>query len=146
MSPFAEALRTLRFQLGLRQQELADLADCDRSYLSALETGLKPAASASFVDTLIAALKLSEAEAQELRRARERSRRTYSVAPDSPAEIYDFVFELFARLDRLSAKQTRALKAVLEIADANGAQIRPGHGRRAQPRPVGRDEPMEEAM
>lgn len=119
MSPFAEALRTLRSQAGLRQQALSKLAGCDRSYLSALETGLKPAPSAAFVETLIRALNLAEDDAEVLRSARERSRHTYTVAPQSSSQTHDFVYELFQRLEHLSLRQIQALQAVLEI-DACG--------------------------
>lgn len=121
MSPFCEALRSLRTRQGLRQHELAELAKCDRSYLSAVETGLKPVPSADFVETLVRVLALQDAEAHELRSAWLRSRRTYSVARESPVEIYDFVYDLFERLDRLGAKQLRALKAVLDMSDGQPA-------------------------
>lgn len=124
MSPFAEALRTLRFQLGLRQQEVSDLAGCDRSYLSALENDLKSAPTAAFLDALIGALQLPEAEANDLRRARERSRRSYAMPVDAPAATYDFVYDLFSKLDRLSAKELKALRAVLEIGDPDAARER----------------------
>jgi len=41
VSPFAEALRDLRFSRGVRQQELADMVGCERSYVSALENDVK---------------------------------------------------------------------------------------------------------
>lgn len=118
MSPFADALRTLRFKLGLRQQELADLLGCDRSYLSALETDLKHAPSAAFVDTLSAALKLTEADAAALQRARGRSQRAYVVPADTPMQAYDFVYELFACLEGLNALQVQAMRAVLELGSS----------------------------
>jgi transcriptional regulator with XRE-family HTH domain len=117
MSPFAEALRALRFQLGLRQQELSQLAGCDRSYLSALENDLKSAPTATFLDALSGALQLPGAEANDLRRARERSRRSCAMPADAPAATYDLVYDLFSSLDRLCAKELKALKAVLEIGD-----------------------------
>lgn len=146
MSPFSLALRNLRFQLGLRQHDLSELTGCDRGYVSALETGLKPAPSSAFVDNLIAALELSQVQAEELHHARARSRRTYSVAPDSSAEIYDFVYSLFTQLDRLSATQVHALRAVLQIGDVNGDQVCPARRLPTLRQAASRDESMEEAM
>lgn len=118
MSPFADALRTLRFKLGLRQQELADLVGCDRSYLSALENDLKHAPSATFVGALCTALKLPDADAAALQRARDRSQRAYVVPADTPMQAYDFVFELFACLEGLNSLQVQAMRAVLELGGA----------------------------
>lgn len=118
MSPFADALRTLRFKLGLRQQELADLVGCDRSYLSALENDLKHAPSAAFVQQISTALKLPDADAASLEGARARSKRAYVVPADTPMQAYDFVFDLFASLEGLSSLQVQAMRAVLELGGA----------------------------
>lgn len=115
MSPFADALRNLRFKLGLRQQELADLVGCDRSYLSALENDLKHAPSAAFVQGLSTALKLPDVDAAALESARARSKRAYVVPADTPMQAYDFVFELFACLEGLNSLQVQAMRAVLEL-------------------------------
>lgn len=129
MSPFADALRTLRFKHGLRQQELADLVGCDRSYLSAVENDLKRAPSATFVRTVSSALKLSEADAAGLQRARDRSQRAYVVPADTPMQAYDFVFELFACLEGLSSLQVQAMRAVLELGRAPGTTALSVEGR-----------------
>lgn len=115
MSPFADALRTLRFKLGLRQQELADMVGFDRSYLSALENDLKYAPSAGFVQCLSSALKLQEADIVTLQNARERSQRAYVVPADTPLQTYEFIFELFASLEGLNTLQIQAMRAVLEL-------------------------------
>ncbi|QHE83382.1 helix-turn-helix transcriptional regulator [Hydrogenophaga sp. BPS33] len=130
MSPFSEALRSLRFQLGLRQQELADLVGCDRTYLSALENDQRPAPTIEFLERLIQALALNEEEAEGLRSARSRSRRTYTVPGDSPQATYDFVHDLFTRLDKLTTRHLRALSAVLQISDPHA-----GRGRSRASRP-----------
>lgn len=117
MSPFAEALRTIRVDHALRQQELAELLGCDRSYLSALENDAKPPPRPAFVETLISVLQLPPEAADAIRRARERSRRRYALPGEMPEQTYAFVHELFRRLDRLNPRQVSALHAVLEIAD-----------------------------
>ena len=95
MSPFAISLRKIRFARGLRQQEFADLVGCERSYVSALENDIK----------------------QELREARAKSRRRYEVPPESPDQVYEFVYELFARLESLSVLQLQGLRTILELGD-----------------------------
>ena len=121
MSPFADTLRSLRFRRGLRQQDLAELLDCDRSYLSALENDLKHPPSAAFVHELSSALSLSDEEAAALEGARARSRRHYVVPADTPMQTYEFVFQLFARLEGLSALQIQAMCAVLQLGAAPGS-------------------------
>jgi transcriptional regulator with XRE-family HTH domain len=144
VSPFADALRNLRFKLGLRQQALADLVGCDRSYLSALENDLKHAPSAAFVQTLGAALKLSDADVAGLQRARERSQRAYVVPADTPMQAYDFVYELFACLEGLNSLQVQAMRAVLELGGAprSASMAVEGRIRRIDRRPKEQEEAM----
>ena len=78
LSPFAEALRQLRFIRGLRQQDVAERVGCERSYLSALENDVKGAPDAKFVDALALTLGLSDEERDALQVARcEASRRCF---------------------------------------------------------------------
>lgn len=129
MSPFAISLRKIRFARGLRQQEFADRVGCERSYVSALENDVKQAPPPEFVDSVQKALDLSDCEALELREARAKSRRRYAVPPESPEEVYEFIYELFARLDRLSALQLRGLRTVLELGDGVAQLVPPPEGR-----------------
>ncbi|OAI44278.1 XRE family transcriptional regulator [Rhizomicrobium sp. SCGC AG-212-E05] len=55
---FAKNLRARRTELGLSQEELADKAGLDRTYISSLERG-KYAASIDAVDMLAKALKVA---------------------------------------------------------------------------------------
>ena len=139
MSPFADALRTLRFRRGLRQQELADLVGCDRSYLSALENDLKHAASDTLVRELSSALELPDGEASALATARERSRRTYVVPADTPMQGYDLVYELFDRLEGLSELQIQAMRAVLQMGDRSKASGVEGRIRRRPTQPSAKE-------
>lgn len=115
MSPFADALRRARFRKGLRQQDLADLLGCERSYVSALENDLKLAPPADFVNRLNKHLELTEPEANELQQARARSRRRYEVPVDVPPLAFEFLYELFSKLDRLSEPHLVALSATLRL-------------------------------
>lgn len=122
MTPFALALKTLRFRKGLRQQVVAERAGCDRGHLSALENDIKPAPTSEFLERLVLALDLSDEEANELRTARVKSRRSYTLPSGLPEEAYELAYRLFMRLDALSASHVRALIEVLgiEYADALG--------------------------
>jgi transcriptional regulator with XRE-family HTH domain len=117
MSPFAEALRTLRFERGLRQFELANLLDCPRSYISALENDINMAPPIEFVEKLGVAIELSVEAKAALQQALERSCRGYHVPDDAPRQVYEFVYDLFQKIDRLSAAKLEALGKVLNLPD-----------------------------
>ena len=65
-SSFAELLREARLVLGLTQEELAERAQLSERAISDLERGLKRAPRASTVRLLVAALCLSEDDAEQL--------------------------------------------------------------------------------
>jgi transcriptional regulator with XRE-family HTH domain len=129
VSPFADALRQLRFARGMRQQELADRVGCERSYVSAIENDVKQAPVAAFVDKVCAVLQLDEAESTVLHQARARSRRRYSIPPQAPKEAYEFASEFFTRLDRLSALQLQGLMTILLLGDLSKTLDQPVEGR-----------------
>lgn len=110
------------------------MAGCDRSYLSALENDLRPAPTEEFLNHLIQALALNEEDAESLRVARSLSRRTYTLPSDSPPATFEFVHELFSRLEKLTARHVRALNAVLQIGDHH-----PGRNRTKSVRPLDTD-------
>lgn len=144
MSPFAAALRDLRFKKGLRQYEVADRVGCERSYISSIETDLKQAPPAAFLDRLCRQLGLSNEERNELVRARLKSRRNYSVPSDVSSETYEFVHELFERIEQLSRPQLQALCAVLQLGAGPVAQAMPSEGRirRSDRRDPAKEAPM----
>jgi transcriptional regulator with XRE-family HTH domain len=143
MSPFAETLRRLRFELGLKQQDIAEVAGCDRSYLSAIENDLRPAPSAKFIDVLIRAMRLSDTDAEKLRGAQRASAHVYRVPREAPADVYLLVNELFSKMDTLSAGHVAAIRAVLGIGGAELDRARRAPDACGQ---VGQDERMEETM
>lgn len=128
MSPFAQALRQLRYLGGLRQQELADLIGCERSYISALENDIKQAPPEAFVEALCKVLALTDHDAAMLRRARQKSRRHYSVPADASTQAYELAHELFTRLDRLNTLQIQGLMAILQLGDMTAGPV-PTEGR-----------------
>lgn len=129
LSPFADALRRVRFRKGLRQQDLAQLMGCERSYVSALENDLKQAPPGDFVQRLCEQLQLPAMEADELQLARAKSQRRYLVPPDAPPASFVLVHDLFARLARLSESHLLALQTILDITDARVEIAVPSEGR-----------------
>ena len=129
MSPFAEALRQVRFVRGLRQQELAERVGCERSYVSALENDAKQAPSLEFVSSICEVLRLDGEEAAALHGARSKSRRRYSVPAESPKEAYEVASEFFARIEHLSALQLQGLMTILLLGDLAKASTPQTEGR-----------------
>jgi len=115
MSPFAETLRALRMQHGLRQGDLAQLLGCDRGKISALENDLRESVSEAFVADLVTALSLSAQEYEHLLTAMRESQRSYLVPVDAPPKAYRLAHELFLRLDTLPERQIDALRLVLKL-------------------------------
>jgi transcriptional regulator with XRE-family HTH domain len=122
-------MRELRFARGLRQQELADQVGCERSYVSALENDVKKAPPAPFVAAMCRSLNLDDGEAQSLHLARAKSQRRYSVPANSRRQTYELVYDLFARLDRLSSLQLQGLRMILELGDVRDVQAVAPEGR-----------------
>jgi transcriptional regulator with XRE-family HTH domain len=123
-SPFAMKFRELRYQRGMRQHELADRMGFKRSYVSALENDLKNAPTEEFLEAACSALQLSESEANALRQAHLASQRRYAVPEDVSPETFEFIAELFARLDTLNAEGVKALRQML-TALSTRAEARP---------------------
>lgn len=129
MSPFATELRNLRFSKGLRQQDVADAVGCERAYVSSLETDLKQAPPAAFVEALCQRLDLPDGERDTLITARLASRRTYSLPSGVPRATYELAHALFGRIERLSALQIQAIRAILELGDGPAVPLHPAEGR-----------------
>ncbi|MBK0110959.1 MULTISPECIES: helix-turn-helix domain-containing protein [unclassified Delftia] len=135
MSPFSRLLHELRQRHDLRQNALAEKMGYDKTYISAVEVGLKGPPTPEFIDRLVRALSLSEAERQHLHEAADASRRKVVVNSDIPEDAYWLLKELRERLHKLSPTQIRVIRDVLSLpiegqavactADACGARQRP---------------------
>ncbi|WP_150623016.1 helix-turn-helix domain-containing protein [Pandoraea horticolens] len=73
MTPFAHRLRAARTALGISQGELSACVGYRQSYISAIECGVKLPKDEELVDRTIAALELTDDEAQLLRSAFQQS-------------------------------------------------------------------------
>ena len=122
LSPFANALRETRFSKGLRQQDLADLLGCERTYISSIENDLKQVPPSDFVDRLVSALDLSPDEGAALHKDRLRSRRRFVLPSDVPPAAFHLVHDLFEKVEQLSERQVQAISLVLKLGDGRAAQ------------------------
>lgn len=117
MSPFARQLCELRLRHGIRQNELAKLIGYDQTYISALEVGLKGPPTTEFVDKLVRTLRLTSAEAAEIRVAAKASDRKLVLEPDAHPDVYWMLDALRQRLDRLHPAQARMIRELLDLPD-----------------------------
>lgn len=97
----ADTLRALRLRAGLTQQQLADRAGIDRSWLNQMERGRKPITRAPR-EKLAAALEVSEMELG--------GDDTTEEAPY--VSVLDRLAALEARVEREQQRRLRAIRAV----------------------------------
>lgn len=85
MAAFGETIRDLRQQLGLTQWQVASHTGVSNTYISAMESGRKPAPPHVIVTTLASCLKVNEDALWDLARAEreERLRRRIDGIPTS---------------------------------------------------------------
>jgi transcriptional regulator with XRE-family HTH domain len=85
MGSFGERIRELRQQVGLTQWQIADRTGVSNTYISALESGRKPAPPRAIVTALAACLQTNEDELWNLARAEreERLRQRIDGVPTS---------------------------------------------------------------
>ena len=118
MSPFSAHLRQLRERGNLKQKELALKLGYEPSYLSALERSEKGPPRREFLDSLVKALELSEAEQKALNEAVSASRRQITL-PSSAAEMeYVFIRELEPMLGRLRPEQIYLMRLALSLPES----------------------------
>nr|WP_312987441.1 helix-turn-helix transcriptional regulator [Comamonas koreensis] len=115
MSPFSRLLHELRQRHDLRQNALAEKMGYDKTYISAVEVGLKGPPTPEFIDRLVRALSLSEAERQHLHEAADASRRKMVVDSNISEDAYWLLKELRERLHKLSPTQIRVIRDVLSL-------------------------------
>jgi transcriptional regulator with XRE-family HTH domain len=118
LSPFAEALRKLRINRGLRQGDLAGLLGCDRGKVSALENDQREEVVLEFVESVARAVNATEEERIALLEAMRSSQRSYVVPPEASPKAYQLARELFDELDRLSNDQLDILRGVIRLGAA----------------------------
>jgi transcriptional regulator with XRE-family HTH domain len=110
---------------GIRQSELAALIGYDQTYISALEIGTKGPPPREFVHRVIEALKLSEADQEQLRVAVSASQPKLVIDRDSPQEVFWMVSRLRERLPRLHPTQIRMITDIVDFPDALAEASRP---------------------
>jgi len=124
LSPFATALRRLRTERGMKQEELATALGCGRGYIAQMEVDMKPPPSAQFVRDLAARLELAEQQGAELMLAREMSQRRYDLPQDLSCDAYELAYRFHMQIDQLNGSQMRIIKETLNVRE--GAPATPG--------------------
>lgn len=115
MSPFSHYLYELRMRREIRQSELADLLGYEQSYISALEIGVKGPPTPEFIERLIAALRMSEGEQQELRSIAEASQRKLALNGDCSPDVYWMLKELRDQVNELHPLQIKMIRDALDL-------------------------------
>lgn len=115
MSPFADRMKALRLERGLRQVELAEMVGYEQSYVSALELGIKGPPTDEFVKHLIQALSLSLEEQSTLRETVVASQRKINVPSEAPTEVYWMCHRLRQQIDSLHPAQIELIKTALNL-------------------------------
>ena len=123
MNPFATTLRRIRIEHGLRQADLASRIGCEKSYISALEIGLKGVPKERFLQRVVGALPLTEAEASELAAAASAAERKLLLELSAPAEHYLLLQDLREELPRLTPAQVAAIRSILAFRKEAGTQF-----------------------
>jgi transcriptional regulator with XRE-family HTH domain len=129
LSPFAETLKSVRVQRGLRQEDLARKLECDRSRISALENDQREGVSVEFVEEVSRALNLADEEAQRLLTAMRNSQRAYVVPPEASPKAYMLARELFDRLETMPEPQLDVLRGILNLSAETWLGSGPQHQR-----------------
>lgn len=115
MSPFASQLKSLRVGRGLRQMELAERVGYEQSYVSALELGIKGPPNEEFLDHLVRALQLTQAEQEAMHEAVLASRRKIDIPTEAPTEVYWLCHKFRQQLDRLHPTQIELIETALDL-------------------------------
>ncbi|MEX3639192.1 helix-turn-helix domain-containing protein [Paraburkholderia sp. BR14320] len=115
MSPFSHYLHELRMRHEIRQSELAELLGYEQSYISALEIGAKGPPTPEFIERLVVALDMSQAERAEVRCVAEASQRKLAVNADSPQDVYWMLKELREQVNELHPVQIKMIRDALEL-------------------------------
>lgn len=95
-----------------------------KSYISALEVGLKGPPTPEFVERIAVALSVSDTEREELSAAAEASQRKLVIEPNAPTEVYRLVNRLRSSLATLTPAQANVISEVLGMALSDDADRR----------------------
>lgn len=128
MSPFSEALKSLRKKRGLKQKDLANLLGYEPSYISAMERGQKGPPRLDFRRRLISGLRLDDEEKAQLENALRRSKRQIVLPYSATAAEYDLLHDLEQCLGHLSHEQIYLIRLAINI---------PGHSSAARSKAAG---------
>jgi len=108
LTPFGIEVRKLRLDRRMRLLDLANALGKKPAYVSAVETG-KKALSVSYVEHVVAVLKLTDEEAERLRRAADRTRKEV-VVDELSADDRELVAAFARKMNELPDDFLRKLR------------------------------------
>src|SRR5687767_5968562 len=112
LTELGKEMRKLRIDRGERLVDMATKMSCSAAFLSAVETGRKPAPE-SVVDDVVAAYGLDAVIAARFRQAWVRSRDSFVITAENVV-ARDTAALLARRFNALSEDQLRKIKEMLE--------------------------------
>lgn len=115
MSPFSHFLHDLRMRHGLRQSDLAKLLSYEKSYISALEIGLKGPPNNDFLERISVGLALTQDEKVALYSAVDASQRKLVIDADSPSELFLLLKDLREVVNQLAPAQIRLIREIARL-------------------------------
>ena len=115
LTPFGLRVRQIRLELGLKLKEMADALGNTSAYLSAVETGKKPA-NEEIVERSIQFFANYDVDASDLRAKADESRETVNVeglGSDERGAIAAFARQLLGRSQTERKEMLEKLKALM---------------------------------
>jgi len=113
LTAFGRAVRKLRIDKGETLKQMADTLKISPTFISAIETGRKPAPE-DVLTKIAKHFKLDEGQVDELRRTAESSRKEVRISLNNAGSQAREVVSAFARrFDELDANEIKRLKEIL---------------------------------
>jgi transcriptional regulator with XRE-family HTH domain len=100
---------------GLRQSDLAKLINYEKSYISALEIGLKGPPNSDFLERISSGLALTLEEKTALYCAVDASQRKLVIDADSPSELFLLLKDLRDTASQLAPVQIRLIREIARL-------------------------------
>lgn len=113
MTPFSEALHTLRRARGITQKELAEQLNIRPSYISLIESGKRCPPKSPFLTQLIEVLGLTEKESIFLQQKANESQTVFKLPSNLEENEHRLAVEFFGQLGKLSQFQIDLIRRTI---------------------------------
>lgn len=115
MSPFSVWFSAIRKRHRKSQTKLARELGYEQAYVSGIELGRKKP-SRDFLERLVVALQISEAEQAEMHLALKKSRRRYVLSSTATLATYEIYYAFCEQLDHLYPAQIEIIRQTLSLS------------------------------